>query len=138
MLSFSQGTNTIAGNVTNSGVGTNFALNGPGFAVVRDRADTVGVTPTVTTKNLFTRRGDFQLDKSGYLVNGAGNYLVGYAADFLGKITGGVPDVLKITTSQVDAKATSTLTYSANVPSFPQTSKTSSTTPNSELWGGGA
>ena len=137
VLSFSQGTNTISGNVTNSGVGTNFALNGPGFAVVRDRADTVGGAPTFTAKNLFTRRGDFELDKNGYMVNGAGNYLVGYSADTAGNILGGVPDVLKINTSQVDAKATSTLKYAANIPSYPQTANASAATPNSELWGGG-
>jgi flagellar hook protein FlgE len=137
VLSFSQGTNTIAGNITNSGVGTNFALNGQGFAVVRQSNDNSGGVPTFTSKNLYTRRGDFALDKSGYLVNGAGNYLVGYAADSNGNILGGVPDVLKISTSQVDAKASSTLTYAANIPSYPQTANASASTPNSELWGGG-
>jgi flagellar hook protein FlgE len=137
VLSFSQGTNTISGNVTNSGVGTNFALNGQGFAVVRPSIDSAGGTPTFSAKNLYTRRGDFELDKNGYLVNGAGNYLVGYAADSSGNILGGVPDVMKISTSQVDARATSTLTYAANIPSYPQTTNAKPTTPNSELWGAG-
>lgn len=137
VLSFSQGTNTISGSVTNSGVSTNFALNGQGFAVVRDRIDYAGGIPTFSAQNQFTRRGDFSLDKNGYLVNGAGNYLVGYAADSVGNILGGSPDVLKISQAQVDAKATSTLTYSANIPSYPLTSKADTAVANSELWGAG-
>ena len=31
--------------------------------------------------DLYTRRGDFQIDKSGYLVNGAGYYLEGVPID---------------------------------------------------------
>jgi flagellar hook protein FlgE len=134
VIAFSQGTNTLAGAVTNSGVGTNFALNGQGFAVVRDRIDFAGGIPTFSAKNLFTRRGDFELDKNGYLINGAGNYLVGYGADLAGNILGGSPDVLKISTAQVDAKVTSTLNYAANIPSYPKTTNADTAVANSELW----
>ena len=32
-------------------------------------------SPIFSGQSLYTRRGDFALDKSGYLVNGAGYYL---------------------------------------------------------------
>jgi len=44
----------------------------------------------------YTRRGDFQLDKSGFLVNGAGYYLEGIPIDpTTGNPSGSSPQVLK-------------------------------------------
>lgn len=137
VMAFSQGTNGLAGTITSSGVGTNFAINGEGFALVRNSSSLAGGTPTFSARNLFTRRGDFELDRNGYLVNGAGMYLVGYSADAGGVISTGTPDVLQIGSAPVDAKSTSTLTYSANLPSYPLTQTSNANTPNSELWGGG-
>ncbi|MFO1148464.1 MAG: flagellar hook protein FlgE [Alsobacter sp.] len=137
VIAFSQGTNGLTGNITSSGVGTNFAINGQGFAVVRDASDLSGGTPTFSARNLYTRRGDFELDKNGYLVNGAGKYLVGYSASATGQISTGTPDIVKVSFAPVDASATSTLTYSANVPSYPLTQNADTTVANSELWGGG-
>ncbi|MBX7106815.1 MAG: flagellar hook-basal body complex protein [Gemmataceae bacterium] len=131
---FSRGTNTIDGPLNSTGVGTNIALSGEGFIVVRDRADYVGGLPTFTASNLYTRRGDFELDKNGFLVNGAGNYLVGYQVDpTTDTIVGGAPDVLRFTNDQVPARASTTITYRANLPALPQTANYDSTVPNSEL-----
>jgi flagellar hook protein FlgE len=137
VIAFSQGTNTLTGTITSSGVGTNFAINGQGFAVVRDASNLAGGTPTFSARDLYTRRGDFQLDKNGFLVNGAGKYLVGYAASATGQISTGTPDVVKVSFAPVDAQATSTLAYSANIPAYPLTQNSNTTVANSELWGGG-
>jgi flagellar hook protein FlgE len=138
VLAFSQGTNSLTGNITSSGVGTNFALNGQGFAMVRDASNLAGGTPSFSARNLYTRRGDFAVDKNGYLVNGAGKYLVGYSANSSGVISTGTPDIVKVSFAPVDASATSTLAYSANVPAYPLTQNANTTVANSELWGGGA
>ena len=68
MIAQSRGSNTIAGNYTSSAVSTNVALNGAGFFVVRDRASTQSGLPVFSQRDLYTRRGDFTLDKNGYLV----------------------------------------------------------------------
>ncbi|MCP8937301.1 flagellar hook protein FlgE [Alsobacter sp. SYSU M60028] len=134
VMSFSRGTNTLAGNITSTGVGTNFALSGEGYVVVRDRVSYSAGVPVFAAQDLYTRRGDFERDKNGYLVNGAGNYLVGYAADpTTGVISSGAPDVLRFTDDQFPAKATSSIEYKVNLPSYPKTSNASTATANSEL-----
>jgi flagellar hook protein FlgE len=118
----SRGTNTVAGNYSATGVGTNVAINGTGFFIVRDTAGYTGGQPTSTAKDLYTRRGDFELDKNGFLMNGAGRYLVGNPADATtGAIQGGAPTVLQFNSDQVPAQQTSTVEYRANLPSIPQT-----------------
>ncbi len=131
---FSRGTNTIDGPLNATGVGTNIALSGEGYIVVRDRADYVGGLPTFSATNFYTRRGDFEVDKNGFLVNGAGNYLVGYQVDPLtDSVTGGAPDVLRFTNDQVPARATTTIVYRANLPAKPTTANSDPAVPNSEL-----
>ena len=122
MIAFSRGTNNIAGNITATGVGTNMALSGGGYMVVRDRVSYAGGVPTFAAKDLYTRRGDFELDKNGYLVNGAGNYLVGNVANATTGIIGtGSPTVLQFSGAQIPAQPTSTIDYRANLPSSPTT-----------------
>ncbi|GGH26587.1 flagellar hook protein FlgE [Alsobacter metallidurans] len=134
VTAFSRGTNTIAGNYTSTGVSTNVALNGEGFFVVRDRADTQAGLPVFSQRDLYTRRGDFTVDKNGFLVNGAGRYMVGSALDpITGNVAGG-PTVLKIGSDLVGARATTTVEYRANIPSTPQTTSYSPATPGSDLY----
>ncbi len=57
------------------------ALSGDGFFTVQTAAATPGGTPTFSGTSLYTRRGDFSVDRSGYLVNGAGAYLTGQSLD---------------------------------------------------------
>lgn len=133
---FSRGTNGLTGPITSTGVPTNFALNGPGFVTVRDRTDYAGGVPAFSAQNSYTRRGDFEMDKNGYVVNGAGYYLVGYPIDpTTGNVTAGTPDVLRITADLVPAKASTTLNYVANLPSVPQTPAYDKSTPGSDIWG---
>ena len=140
VIAFSRGTNTINGNINTTSIGTNVALGGEGFFVVKDQTSFAGATPTFSAGNLYTRRGDFELDKNGFLVNGAGNYMVGYTVNPLtDAVSGGAPDVLKFTQDLVPAKPSTQIDYRANIPASPITSATTST-PGSELIGanGGA
>ncbi len=118
----SRGTNTVAGNYSATGVGTNIAINGTGFFIVRDTAEYVGGAPRFTAKDLYTRRGDFELDKDGFLINGAGRFLVGNLADATtGVMQGGAPSVLQFNSDQVPAQKTSKIEYRSNLPATPQT-----------------
>ena len=122
---YSSLTNTIQGSTQTTGISTNMALNGNGWFVVQKNTGSVA-TPTFSGTDIYTRRGDFTPDANGYLVNGAGNYLVGTTAT-------GSQGPLKIDTSPVPAKTTATLNYTANLPALPKTAAYSATTANSEL-----
>jgi flagellar hook protein FlgE len=90
--------NTVQGTIQSSSVGTSMAINGDGyFTVERPASIAGGGQPSFAGASpAYTRRGDFQLDANGYLVNGAGNYLMGTPVDpATGNTTGGTPQVLK-------------------------------------------
>jgi flagellar hook protein FlgE len=70
--------------------------------------------------NLYTRRGDFRLDKNNNLVNGAGYYLTGYSIDpNSGVVNSGTPSTIQIPTTDLAPKATTKVTYSGNLPKTP-------------------
>lgn len=120
VAAFSELTNTLQGNLTATGVTTNMALSGDGFFVVQKPDSTVGGAPSFSGQALYTRRGDFKLDKNGHLMNGAGSYLVGQSLDpVTGQGTGS--GVITIASQAVPAKATTSISYAANLPSTPTT-----------------
>jgi flagellar hook protein FlgE len=82
----------------------------------------------------YTRRGDFQLDANGYLVNGAGYFLEGIPIDpTTGNPVGSVAAPLQFQGNFLPASATTTIGYGINLPSKPATNAFTPTTPNSEL-----
>ena len=135
-LAFSRATNTIQGDLQTTGIGTNVALNGQGYFVVGERIGTNGDTPVFNDQTLYTRRGDFVLDKNGYLINGAGYYLKGATIDpQTGTTVTASTDLIKIPATQLSARQTTSVTLTANLPSTPQTNfyKTSTGAAQSEL-----
>ena len=126
---FSQATNTIQGDLSNTGVAENIALNGTGFFVVRERTGYAGGVPTFGGIDVYTRRGDFERDNSGYIVNGAGYYLKGVPLDPAnGAMQGPTPQLIRISEANVAPKRTDNIDYGATLPQFPETnySRTSS------------
>ena len=72
----------------------------------------------------YTRRGDFQVNTNGYLVNGAGYYLMGVAVDpKTGNPLGNVPQVLQFQNNFLPAQATTSINYAANLPTTPTTAQ---------------
>ncbi|MCE9650706.1 MAG: flagellar hook protein FlgE [Parvibaculum sp.] len=115
-------TNNVQGSVDASQVATNMAINGEGFFIVSQRVATVDNNPVFQNVNYYTRRGDFQMDKNGYLVNGGGYYLQGLAIDpTTNNPIGDTPQVIQVNNGFLGAKQTTDITYTANLPSFPQT-----------------
>lgn len=120
VAAYSELTNTIQGNLRDTGVSTNMALNGNGFFVVQKKSVDSGGGTAFSATNLYTRRGDFAPDKDGYLVNGAGSYLTGASLDpATGQTASTGP--IQISNDLLPAKATGTITYSANLPRTPTT-----------------
>ncbi|MEH2499387.1 flagellar hook protein FlgE [Bradyrhizobium sp. AZCC 1678] len=130
----SRETNTVQGDVQAASVSTYMAINGNGFFVVQKPGSFSDNQPIFSGVDNYTRRGDFALDKNGYLVNGAGYYVEGVPIDpATGNMTGSVPQVLKFANDFLPAVPTSVVSYRANLASYPLTTKHDNSIPGSEL-----
>lgn len=84
------------GNVSVTNNSLDMAINGPGFFVL-DTGHGIG----------YSRNGQFQLDKNGFIVSSAGAFLQGYPINATtGLPTTGAPQALTIPTAVADAAAT--------------------------------
>ncbi len=84
--------------------------------------------------NVYTRRGDFEIDEDGYLVNGAGYYLFANPIDeATGNVSGTVPELVQISNDFLAARQTTEIEYRANLPTYPITAKSDATVAGSEL-----
>jgi flagellar hook protein FlgE len=127
-------TNTVQGDIQNASIGTFMAINGDGFFVVQKPDNFVDNNPVFAGIENYTRRGDFQPDKNGYLVNGAGYYLMGIPVDpTTGNLAGSVPQLLQFQSDFLPAQQTSTIDYRVNLARVPNTNEYDSSIPDSEL-----
>jgi flagellar hook protein FlgE len=134
----SQQTITTPGTISSSTVATNMAINGDGFFQVQSPSGSVDGQPVFSGATDYTREGDFQVNTNGYLVNSSGYYLMGVPVDpKTGNPLGNVASVLQFNNSFMPAQATTTIQYSANLPSTPQTVASSSAPSGSLLADGG-
>ena len=110
-----------AGRRQSASVATFMAINGDGFFAVQ-KPGASRHRPVFNGVDHYTRRGDFQINKSGYLVNGAGYYLMGIPVDpKTGNLTGSVPEVLQFQNDFLPAQPTTKIDYRANLASYPLT-----------------
>ncbi|HEY0920426.1 flagellar hook protein FlgE [Devosia sp.] len=135
VLSQSRSTNTLQGDIRTVSTETNMAINGNGFFVVEPRIGQADGDAVFSGSNFYTRRGDFELDKGGYLVNGAGYYLKGLPIDPVTQnISGSVPQVLRLDNAILPASQTTRINYQLNLPQLPKTAQyQESKTPGSQL-----
>ncbi len=96
---FTQGNISFTSNVMD------MAINGGGFFVLSDGGS-----------NVYTRAGNFQTDRSGYVVNPEGLRLQAFATTSDGALSGGVTD-LQIDSSLIQPSATNRIDLSANLDS---------------------
>ena len=130
----SRATNTVQGDFQSASIGTFMAINGDGFFVVQKPSGFTDGRPTFDGSDLYTRRGDFQTDKDGFLVNGAGYYLMGIPVDAkTGNLAGSVPQLLKFQNDFLPAQPTTQIQYRANLADYPATQAHDNSVPGSEL-----
>ncbi|MGQ9371440.1 flagellar hook protein FlgE [Azospirillum sp. ST 5-10] len=114
VLAYSYRSISTQGDIQASDTTSNLAINGDGFFVVSSTADGSDVA--------YTRNGSFSQNADGYLVNGEGYYLRGWALDADGDLpatgTGSTDSLTAIDLSDVKgtATATSTVAIAANLP----------------------
>jgi flagellar hook protein FlgE len=134
VLAQSRGTNNVQGDIKTVSDETFIALNSNGFFVVEPKIGQSDGNAVFAGTNFYTRRGDFEIDKDGLLVNGAGYYLKGLPIDTLtGNISGSVPEVIKLSNNFLPAQATTRVNYQANLPQLPKNTGYNATIYNSEL-----
>jgi flagellar hook protein FlgE len=84
------------GNITTTGNPLDIAINGAGMFRLSDNG-------TIT----YSRNGQFNLDKNGYITNGSGARLTGYAVDAAGVVVPGSFADLQVNASNIAPRATS-------------------------------
>lgn len=97
--SFSQGNISYTDNVLD------MAINGSGFFVLSDAGT-----------NVYSRAGNFQVDRDGFVVNSFGNRLMTFNTTDDGVLTGGMGE-MKIDTSLIQPKSTTNVEMVANLDS---------------------
>ena len=94
------------GNITTTSSPLDLAVNGKGFFEVSDGNQT-----------LYTRNGQFQADKDGFITTNAGLKLIGYPAATNGTIQPGAAVPLQLPTSGVQPNVTGNITIDMNLDS---------------------
>ena len=113
---------TTQGTVSASTVATYMAINGDGFFYVQKATGVVDNAPVFSGVTYYTRRGDFQVNSNGNLVNGAGYYLMGVDGRSQDRQPARQRAAgLQFQNNFVPAQATTSIQYAANLPTVPNT-----------------
>jgi flagellar hook protein FlgE len=121
VLAVAKATNTSQGDVKSVSNTTYMAVNGSGFFVVEPAIGQSDGSSVFAGANFYTRRGDFDVNKNGYLVNGSGYYLKGLPIDqSTGNISSSLPEVIRISNSFLPAQPTTRVNYQLNLPQLPK------------------
>lgn len=108
--------NGLQGNLQQSQNPLAMAIGGQGFFAVASANGTANGLPTFDTRQFYTRAGDFAMDKDGFLVNGGGYYLEGWAASATGVLDRTSIQPIEVSQQIFDPIATATLHLAANLP----------------------
>jgi len=116
-------TNNVQGTISQSSDPLAMAISGQGFFAVSETAGTSSTGETeFNPQTYYTQAGDFQMNDSDYLVNGAGQYLQGWTVNpQTGVADQSVLAPIQITQTQFNPVPTSTIDLSANLPATPAT-----------------
>ncbi|MEF7613682.1 flagellar hook protein FlgE [Aquincola sp. MAHUQ-54] len=95
------------GNITTTDNGMDISINGGGFFQVTD-----GKNPT-----MYTRNGQFKVDREGYIVNNDKLNLLGYPADGAGVIQPGLSQPLRLPTAGISPQVTTSIDLEMNLDS---------------------
>lgn len=95
------------GNITNTNNSMDTAVSGQGFFRMVDQAGAVS----------YSRNGQFQVDKNGFIVNNQGHRVSGYAPNAAGVIVAAAPVPLQINAADLTPKVTAAVSVGANLDS---------------------
>ncbi|OGT04042.1 MAG: hypothetical protein A2143_08620 [Gallionellales bacterium RBG_16_57_15] len=95
------------GNITNTSNSMDMAISGQGFFRLIDQGGSV----------MYSRNGQFQVDKDGYVVNNQGHKLSGYLPDASGVIIPGQPLPILLNAADLAPRQTASVVIGANLDS---------------------
>jgi flagellar hook protein FlgE len=126
--------NDVQGTITQSSNPLAMAISGQGFFAVSQNLGTgSNGLPVFSSQTEYTRAGDFQLDKNGYIVNGAGQYLNAWSVNAAGNVNQTQLAPIQVPEASLTPTATSQLTLSANLPATPSTTPTAASPLTSQV-----
>jgi flagellar hook protein FlgE len=112
--------NDVQGAVTQTDNPLGLAIAGHGFFAVSQEIGQVVGLPTFNPQQFYSRAGDFQLNKDGYLVNSAGQFLNGWQVDpTTGIANRNALNPIQIAQTVFNPVASSDVVLSANLPATP-------------------
>ncbi|NOZ32649.1 MAG: flagellar hook-basal body complex protein [Alphaproteobacteria bacterium] len=134
VIAQARSTNDVQGDIVVASRETYLAVNGTGYFVVAEQIGANDGNSVFGGTDFYTRRGDFEIDRNGYLVNGGGYFLKGLPIDAdTGNISGSVPQVIQLSNAFLPAVGTSRIDYQLNLPQLPKTVAYDELQPGSEL-----
>lgn len=119
--------NSLQGSVVQSSNPLDLAISGQGFFPVSVQNGDLSGTPTFNSKQLYTREGDFKLDRNGYLVNSTGHYLNGWLQGTNGQLDQTKVVPLQVGQSGYSPIKTSVASIAANLPATPASASPATT-----------
>jgi flagellar hook protein FlgE len=112
--------NNVEGTITQTDNALGLAITGQGFFAVSKQAGTANNLPTFEAQQEYTRAGDFQMDKNGYLKNSAGLFLNGWGVNqTTGLVNQNTLAPIQVSQTVFNPVATTGVTISANLPATP-------------------
>jgi flagellar hook protein FlgE len=112
--------NNVQGTVTQTDNPLGLAIAGQGFFAVSQTTGENNNIPTFSSQQFYTRAGDFQMDKNGYLVNSANEALNGWLINpATGTINQNTLVPIQVTQAVFNPQPTGNVTISANLPATP-------------------
>lgn len=94
------------GNISSTSNSLDVAINGGGFFRMSNNGEIT-----------YSRNGQFQMDKDGFIVNASSNRLTGYAADANGVLSTGAPTEININTADIAPVTTTSVSATVNLDS---------------------
>jgi flagellar hook protein FlgE len=112
--------NNVQGTITQTDNPLGLAIAGQGFFAVSQQNGEINNLPTFSAQQYYSRAGDFQMDKNGYLVNSAGEFLNGWPVNAqTGVVNQNALQQIQVTQTVYNPVPTSSVTLSANLPATP-------------------
>ncbi len=122
--------NNVQGSITQTDNPLGMAIAGQGFFAVSQATGQVNNIPTFNPQQFYTRAGDFTMNSTGYLVNGAGQYLNGWSVNpSSGVANQNALAPIQVSQSTYNPVPTTSVTLSANLPATPTSGTATSTSP---------
>lgn len=112
--------NNVQGTISASTDTTALAITGQGYFPISEQNGAANGQPTFSAQQSYTRTGDFQMDKNGFLVNSASGFLNGWAVNpSTGVANQNSMAPIQVTQTTFNPIATSTVSLAANLPATP-------------------